>query len=660
MRLYLDIINTYNEFLQDKALQYEQPALELAKRLNSKSGEGDIINSIGRVYWRKGHFETALKYHNQAIRIFESLGDVNKVALSTRYLGQDYADGGNYPEALKTLSTALEMYSKKNDRKKMAYIHSLIQWVHGKRGDYPSATQSGYTALKLLEEIGDKSNMAIVLSDIAENYIYTGNYDAALKYILQGSQVYRAQGDSTNVAYNYNLIGLAYRHLGDLSKSLQNHSAALHIGQEINDFNIIANAYDGIAEVHLVRHDYQKALTNYKFSAEGFKAWRNRRDLSRVYCKIGESYLILKQYDLAKKYFSDALDIAKELEIKTLIADYYHGIAQLDSATGNWPGAYINYKKYIATKDSIFNQENIRKIVQMDMMHEFDIKEAAAKADQEKKDFEQRIESISLGIISLLIMILALVLYLNQKRIAKVNNELKLKSEKLEDENREKNSILNIVSHDLKAPFNKIKGLTDLIAMTPNMTEEQKQEYLMHVRNSVEQGAHLIQNLLDAQNVESATNKPQAEEIDLSSFIHNFQVDISGQLLKKRQQLQIDIETKSKTLATDKQMLTRILDNLLSNASKFSETGESIYLRIWSDKKCVYFSIRDQGPGISFEDQKKMFKKFQLLGARPTAGESSTGLGLSITKVLVDKLIGTIEVNSRLGAGTEFIVTLPL
>jgi K+-sensing histidine kinase KdpD len=196
--------------------------------------------------------------------------------------------------------------------------------------------------------------------------------------------------------------------------------------------------------------------------------------------------------------------------------------------------------------------------------------------------------------------------------------------------------------------------------LTPDITQEQKEEYVTHVRSSINQGNYLIKILLEAQNVDNPSFQPVVTRVDVWSFVHDFQVDVSGELLKKQQQLLIDVEDEGRILSTDKQMLTRILDNLISNASKFSEKGKTIYLRVWSSNEHILFSVRDQGPGISEDDQQKMFKKFQQLTARPTAGERSTGLGLSITKVLVDKLNGMIEVKSRLGEGTEFVVGLPV
>jgi signal transduction histidine kinase len=121
----------------------------------------------------------------------------------------------------------------------------------------------------------------------------------------------------------------------------------------------------------------------------------------------------------------------------------------------------------------------------------------------------------------------------------------------------------------------------------------------------------------------------------------------------------VDIQVTPSEVSTDRQFLTRILDNLVGNASKFSETGKTIFLRVWSDEHHINFSVRDQGPGISADDRKKIFAKFQRLSAKPTGGEASTGLGLAITKALVDKLNGVIEVNSVLGEGAQITVRLP-
>ncbi len=657
--LYVRIITTYNDFNKVEALKLEKPAMELARKLDSKTAEANVKNAIGRVYWRAGNFDLALQYHREAKEIFEADHNEDKIALTIRYIGQDYADGGKYPEALKHLADALHRYEKLSDKRNMAYAHELNAWVYRKQGNYVEAMKSGFAMLQLLEEVGDKNSIALSLSEIAENYINLANYSEALKYFAKSAEEFEAIGDRINMGYNHNLVGKVYKLMGNYSEALKNHVEALVIGKEVNDDNIMAYAYEGMAEVYKMRKDCGKALDNYLASAELFKKCSNRRDLALTYCNIGHCYRIDNNYTLARKYYDEAFVLSKELGSMELIVNYYRGVEILDSATGNWKDAYINHKNYILNRDSIFNQGNIKKMVQLQLKYEFDKKEAATKAEQEEKDLRQRKQLISLIVIALLILILAIVLYRSQMRKARTNLELKQKSESLEEENRQKTSILNIVSHDLKAPFSKIKGLTDIMQMTKDLNKTEKEEYISHIQSAVEQGNHLISNLLESQTIHHESNLPFLENTDVVKFIHDFQHATNGQLLKKQQQLQTQVELFNDFTFIDQHMLTRILDNLVSNASKFSDKGKLIYLRAWSEGATLNFSVRDEGPGISESDQKKMFKKFQMLSARPTAGEGSTGLGLSITKALVEKLKGTIRVKSKVGEGTEVVISFP-
>ncbi len=246
-----------------------------------------------------------------------------------------------------------------------------------------------------------------------------------------------------------------------------------------------------------------------------------------------------------------------------------------------------------------------------------------------------------------------------EREVERRTRQLKQKTEALEDQGREKTGMINIVAHDLKAPLNKIKGLMGLLKMTSTFSTEQ-QEYVSYIDRSITQGDQLIRDLLDIHSFEHENSKLELSEIDLVKTLNEWQQSISGQLHQKNQTLESNIElNKSFIISTDHHKLIRILDNLVTNASKFSERGKTIHFKVWQTEEHVNFSFRDEGPGISEADQKKLFKRFQKLTARPTAGENSSGLGLSIIKVLVEKLQGTISVNSKLGEGTQFTVTLP-
>lgn len=656
LKVMLSLMTVYNDFNGEEGLKYEKPAIALAEKLKSKTAIADVKNATGRIYWRKGDIEQGLRYHTEARKIFESANDRKKIALTIRYIGQDYADGGNYPEALKYFSIALEMYTRMGDRRNMAYMHNFLSWVYHHQGNHLEASKSNYSALQLFEETGDEQAIATTLADIAADYIYLGNREEALSYFLKSIETYKSYGDMHNVAYTYNTLGSTYRLMGNFAEAQKCHSLALSQGMEMNNPNIMADAYDGLADVSIDQHDYRRALSDYLASVELLKKWSNKKDMARVYCKVGACYMYLKKYENARDYFDKTLALLKDLKSKSLIIDYYRGVERLDSAMGKWQSAYINHKKYISSRDSIINQESTSEMVQLQLNHEFDRREAAVKAEQNERDLRQQIQFFSLVTVVVFISILAIVMYRNQKRENLINRELKLKSDSLEEENREKTGILNIVSHDLKAPFNKIRGLTDIMMMTEDLSREEKEQYISHIRNSIDQGNYLTGILLESQSAHESAKEAAFETIDLEKFITGFQQSVSGQLLKKGQKLVADLHLDDKRTYTDPQMLTRILDNLVSNASKFSEAGAFIYLKVWCEEKSTNFSIRDEGPGISEEDQKKMFRKFQLLTARPTGGEGSAGLGLSIAKVLIEKMNGTIEVNSTLGEGTEFVV----
>ncbi len=236
--------------------------------------------------------------------------------------------------------------------------------------------------------------------------------------------------------------------------------------------------------------------------------------------------------------------------------------------------------------------------------------------------------------------------------------EIVSQNENLEELNREKDGMINIVAHDLNSPLNRIKGFMQLMPMVGDLNPEQK-DYLDKVDGIINQGSHLIRDLLDVHAFEYKDAKLETETIALDEIIPSWLESYNQEFARKEQILQINIKKKNLRITTSKDLLLRILDNILTNAIKFSDKGKNIYLKIWDEENKMKFSIRDEGPGISIKDQKKLFKKFQRLNAIPTGGESSSGLGMAIIKALVNKLGGKIEVHSQLGEGTTFIITIP-
>jgi two-component system sensor histidine kinase/response regulator len=278
----------------------------------------------------------------------------------------------------------------------------------------------------------------------------------------------------------------------------------------------------------------------------------------------------------------------------------------------------------------------------------------------------------TLNIVLIILLLVVIVLQVRAYLKLKQKNKLilvqsrEIKRQILEQEKRnkqvgelvhEKQQLIGLVSHDLKGPFNRIFALIQLMEISAtNLTGEQ-QEYLGKIHQIVADGLGMIRNLLDNRRLEDQgidfTLEPLNISVLLGSLIKNYRT------LAEKKKIQMHFDTsKQSVVVADKLYLYRIFENLISNALKFSPANKHIYTSIEEVENKIVVKVRDEGPGFTIEDQRQLYRKFQRLSARPTGGESSTGLGLSIVKALVEKMNGELICQSEEGNGATFIVKL--
>jgi signal transduction histidine kinase len=235
--------------------------------------------------------------------------------------------------------------------------------------------------------------------------------------------------------------------------------------------------------------------------------------------------------------------------------------------------------------------------------------------------------------------------------------ELAASNERLVHLNNEKNEFLGIAAHDLKNPLTAVVGSADLLRMTGDPSHVNK---LAHtIASAAKRMSDLINNLLDANAIEQGKFTSNIERCDIGALVE--QSVENNQPAATRKTIVIRTGTSPELWArADRAASLQILDNLISNALKYSPPNTTVYVHSLPEKNHILVTVRDEGPGISEADQKKLFQKFSRLSARPTGGESSTGLGLSIVKKLAEAMGGTIQCHSALGAGATFIVRLPV
>jgi len=222
-----------------------------------------------------------------------------------------------------------------------------------------------------------------------------------------------------------------------------------------------------------------------------------------------------------------------------------------------------------------------------------------------------------------------------------------------------KSQLLDMVAHHLKSPLVSMKGLTtELEQSTPINTLGQK--YLKMIRFGTDRMISVINDLLNLSIIESGEINFHFETHDLSE-IAGMVIDSYRFQAQKKEQLLTYVADQPGTVSAkvDYSRMQEALENLVSNAIKYSPVKSVIRAGVYREKDVVRFWITDNGPGISEEDQQRLFKKFQILSAKPTGGEVATGLGLAIVKEIIERHKGTVYVKSESGKGSTFVIEIP-
>ena len=234
-----------------------------------------------------------------------------------------------------------------------------------------------------------------------------------------------------------------------------------------------------------------------------------------------------------------------------------------------------------------------------------------------------------------------------------------------EHANRAKTTFLNNMSHDIRTPMNAIVGFTALAA-THLDDPDQVRDYLGKISVSSQHLLSLINDVLDMSRIESGKVTIEETDVHLPEVIHDLRTIIQPNIAAKRQDLFIETQDiVNEDIITDKLRLNQILLNILSNAIKFTPSGGTIRLRVIEkpsgDPGTAHFEfrVRDNGIGMSEEFQKTVFDAFTREQTSTVSGIQGTGLGMAITKNIVDMMGGTITVSSKSGEGSEFVVNIP-
>jgi signal transduction histidine kinase len=253
--------------------------------------------------------------------------------------------------------------------------------------------------------------------------------------------------------------------------------------------------------------------------------------------------------------------------------------------------------------------------------------------------------------------------------LARVRTHLELKhardtilryGQELRRLNEEKNEFMGIAAHDLRNPLSAIKGFSEMIIEDAQaLKHHELEDNGRKVLDTAARMAEMVRNLLDANRIERGEMELNLALADLGPVLASVVEGQQPRAAAKRQTIHLEAPTEPVTAMVDINVMVQVLENLVSNAVKYSPPGKDIRARLTKEPGAVRVEVQDEGPGLSAEDQQKLFGKFARLSAKPTGGEHSTGLGLSIVKKMVEAMNGKVWCESQLGRGATFVVQVP-
>jgi two-component system sensor histidine kinase/response regulator len=246
--------------------------------------------------------------------------------------------------------------------------------------------------------------------------------------------------------------------------------------------------------------------------------------------------------------------------------------------------------------------------------------------------------------------------------LARVRTHLELKHarQQLREMNDEKNEFMGIAAHDLRNPLSAIKGYSEMMIEDAQALQHRELENNgRRVLETAARMAEMVQNLLDANRIERGEMQLRLAPTDLATAVAAVLETQRSRAAAKHQSLQWQNDAGPIPVLADTSVLTQVIENLVSNAVKYSPSGKNIFVRLKKLPQTARCEVQDEGPGLSAEDQKKLFGKFARLSAKPTGGEHATGLGLSIVKKMVEAMNGKVWCESELGRGATFIAEFP-
>ncbi len=663
----------------EQAILYYIMLHNLHKSLKEEERAINTLKKLSELYLEYKDYDNALYASKEILSYYKKVDDVQNQVFYLSKIGEISYSAGNNDQAVKSFKEYFSLVKNSNEnlngeKSSVRYIQNLIivgdiyklSTENGYLTDYELAIRHFNLAQKITDFIIYPKLAVEILKKTGEIYFRKGDYKTCLTYFDLSLYYAKKTKDLENISQNYLLLARAYN--------------------EIEKWEEASDHYEQHAA-------FKDSIIQQKEAERQFLA-NQAIDFQKENLKITQTLDMIEAHEIQELTLAEKelrnIALESELEIYRQDAELKEALIQNqklseDSAVRN----------YLLTKHQLENEINTKKIEQLNSDREKqDLLLKNKEADQQNK--RQRIKILeqenSLAksrqayymlfiILISLILVLILVVYILKR---KANKKLKAQNEKIElqsqnlmianknigkqnsiieEQNqqllsisKEKNHLINILAHDLRNPLATAMSMIELVRFEEeNLSSEQRQASEI-IWRGLQRMNNMITKILDIKAVESQKINLDFEIVNAEELFSPLKLLFKEEADRKEINLHFANESHEPFINVDRSYLVQVMENLISNALKFSPSKSNIFIKISDEEEHVRISVKDEGPGIPDNEISDLFKKYHKLSPRPTDGEQSIGLGLSIVKKYVEVMQGKVWCKCDKGKGSEFIV----
>lgn len=617
-----------------RARSYSDKAMEVAKRINNTWAQGRMLFRLATLETLEGDYSEALKYDMRYLALYSQTSDSSSLAQALNDVGSDYRDLGEYQEAYDYLSQGYSLVKRISKR---THQDSLI--------------------------------MAIILHNMGSVFTQLEQFDIALGYLGASEKISEQIGDPEGPAYTYNEKGELFLKKKDFAQSEKFLKDALHEARKLKISLLIPIVHLHMADLWQARKDYQLSLAYYDSVILEQTVVNNRFGLAESALGKGSLLMMSGKYEDALRLYQTSLNDAQNLNARNLQLECYQKLADLYEAKKDFKQSLFYLKEEKVMRDQIFNQGELERLIQSQIRFNLDEKDVQIAALSEARTLQanelrrQELVRNILVIVVALVVILLFSVYRSAHRRKRINDlliqhqeDMKRRSQELEQLNEVKDKFFSIISHDLRSPMNSLGATLELLTQQ-TLSPAEFAELSRDLRIQFDHTRTLINNLLNWTLVQMDKLKIQPEKVVLQRKVEE-SFEALGYLYDKSITMQNLVDAKVMAYA-DPNIVNLVLRNLILNAIKFTKRGGKISVSAESKYNEVVVSVSDNGIGILPEYRESIFKKTSGYSTRGTANEKGTGLGLILCKEFVEKNGGRIWFETEVGVGTTFYFSLP-